>query len=249
MTIIVAHRGASARAPENTMEAFRLAAEAGVDAIELDVHLTADEQLAVIHDETLDRSTDRTGAVASQTMDAIREADAGAEFRGPDGESRPYAGRELRVPSLAEVLEWLPDELGLVIEIKARAAADAVVAAVAGHPVRDGGRLSIISFDEAAIDRVHELDPGARTGYLVAPGQPISAAILWAAEHGHAGVHPYEGDLGADPLPIVAEAHAAGLLVGCYVVNDPMRMRFLADCGLWGFVTDLPDVAIEATRS
>jgi glycerophosphoryl diester phosphodiesterase len=74
MTIVVAHRGASTRAPENTMESFRLGIEAGADAIELDVHLTADGQLAVIHDETLDRTTDRTGSVLSQTMDEIRQA-------------------------------------------------------------------------------------------------------------------------------------------------------------------------------
>jgi glycerophosphoryl diester phosphodiesterase len=248
MTIVVAHRGASASAPENTMEAFRRAAETGVDAIELDVHLTADGQLAVIHDDTLDRTTDRTGPVATQTMEAIREADAGAEFAGPDGEARPFAGRGLTVPTLAEVLAWLPERLGLVIEIKARAAADAVVAAVADHPARTDGRLSIISFDEGAIDRVRELDPAARTGYLVAPGQPLSEAITWAAARSHAGVHPWEGDLGVDPLPIVAEARAAGLEVGCYVVNEPDRMRFLADCGLWGFVTDVPEIAVAALR-
>jgi glycerophosphoryl diester phosphodiesterase len=245
MTLVVAHRGASARAPENTMEAFRLGIEAGADAVELDVHLTTDGQLAVIHDGTLDRTTDRTGEVASLTMDEIREADAGARFARPDDSGFPFAGRGLRVPSLPEVLDWLPDARGLVIEIKARAAADAVVAAVADHPARTDGRLSAISFDEMAIDRVHELDPGLRTGYLVAPGQPIEPALAWAAGHGHAGVHPWEADLGADPLSILAQAAALGLEVGCYVVNDPARMRFLSGTGLWGFVTDVPEIAVE----
>ncbi len=245
MTIIVAHRGASAQAPENTMEAFRLGVEAGADAVELDVHLTADGQLAVIHDETLDRTTDRSGSVASLTMDEIREADAGGRFARPGDSGTPFAGQGLRVPTLHEVLEWLPDATGLVIEIKAPAAADAVVEAVAGHAARTDGRLSAISFDEVAIDRVRELDPGLRTGYLVAPGQPIEQAFDWASGRGHAGVHPWEGDLGDDPLPLIAQAKALGLEVGCYVVNDPARMRFLADTGLWGFVTDVPDVAVE----
>ena len=160
-------------------------------------------------------------------MDEIREADAGARFARPDDSGTPFAGRGLRVPALPEVLDWLPDTTGLVIEIKARAAADAVVEAVAGHPARTDGRLSAISFDEVAIDRVRELDPGLRTGYLVAPGQPIEPAFAWAAERGHAGVHPWEGDLGDDPLPLLAQAQALGLEVGCYVVNDPVRMRFL----------------------
>ncbi len=230
------------------MEAFRLAAEAGVDAIELDVHLTADGQLAVIHDETLDRTTDRGGAVASLTMDDIRAADAGAAFVAPDGESRPYAGAGLTVPTLPEVLDWLPERIGLVVEIKARAAADAVVATVAGHAVGSDGRLSVISFDEAAIDRVHEIDPGIRTGYLVAPAQPLTDAMLWASGRGHVAINPWESDLGDDPIAIVAEARALDLEVGCYVVNEPDRMRFLADCGLWGFVTDFPDLAVETLR-
>ena len=246
MTIVVAHRGAAARAPENTMEAFRLGVEAGADAIELDVHLTADGQLAVIHDETLDRTTDRTGRVADMTMDEIRQADAGAAFASPDGGDFPFRGQGLTVPTLPEVLAWLPDGIGLVVEIKARAAADAVVEVLRGHPVREGGRLAVISFDEAAIERVRELDPEIRTGYLLVPTQPIEPALVWATEHGHAGVFPWEGDLGMDPLPLLAQANAYGRLIGCYVVNDPQRMQHLAACGIWGFVTDVPDVARAA---
>lgn len=246
MTIVVAHRGASAQAPENTMEAFRLGVEAGADAIELDVHLTADGQLAVIHDDTLDRTTDRTGRIADLTMDEIRQADAGATFARPDDAGLPYAGHGLTVPTLDEVLAWLPPDVGLVIEIKARAAADAVVEAVRGHAVRESGRLAVISFDEATIERVRELDPSIRTGYLLVPTQPIEPALTWATEHGHVGVFPWEGDLGIDPLPLMAQAHAYGREIGCYVVNDPERMRHLAACGLWGFVTDVPDVARAA---
>jgi glycerophosphoryl diester phosphodiesterase len=247
MTIIVAHRGAAAQAPENTMEAFRLGVEAGADAIELDVHLTADGQLAVIHDETLERTTDRTGRVADLTMEQIREADAGATFSREGDSGFPFAERGLTVPTLPEVLAWLPDGVGLVIEIKARAAADAVVEAVRDHPVRDG-RLAVISFDEAAIERVRELDPGIKTGYLLVPTQPVEPALVWATEHGHAGVYPYEADLGMDPLPLLAQANAFGREIGCYVVNDPERMKHLAACGIWGFVTDVPDVAYAALR-
>ena len=245
MTIVVAHRGASTQAPENTMEAFRLGVEAGADAIELDVHLTADGQLAVIHDETLNRTTDRTGSVVDQTMAAIREADAGAEFAGPNGD-HPFRGRGLTVPTLPEVLAWLPDGIGLVVEIKARAAADAVVEAVRDHPVRASGRLAAISFDEHAIERVRELDREIKTGYLLVPTQPIEPALVWATEHGHTGVFPWEGDLGLDPLPLMAQANAFGREIGCYVVNDPERMKHLAAIGLWGFVTDLPELAREA---
>lgn len=246
MTVVVGHRGAAAHAPENTMESYRLAVEMGADAIELDVHLTSDRQLAVIHDETLDRTTDRRGRIADLTMDEVREADAGATFARPGDSGLPFAGQGLRVPSLPEVLEWLPEDVGLVVEIKSRAAADVVVEAVRTHPARSSGRLSVISFDEAAINQVHELDPEIRTGYLLVPTQPIRDALVWATEHGHIGVHPWEGDLGIDPLPLLAEAAAYGREMGCYVVNDPERMKHLAALRLWGFVTDVPDVARAA---
>jgi len=245
MTLVVAHRGASALAPENTMEAYRLAVEAGADAIEVDVHLTADGKLAVIHDETLDRTTDGSGSIASLTMKQIREADAGYRFEEADG-SLPFRGKGLKVPTLPEVLKWLPAGTGLVVEVKARGAVGPVVKALKGSPVRASGAASLISFDEATIETARELDPDLPTGYLLVPSQPIEPALTYAVEHGHAAVHPWEGDLGMDPQPTLAIAHAYGRLIGCYVVNDPDRMQQLAAYGLWGFVTDQPGVAREA---
>lgn len=244
MTMVVGHRGAAAEAPENTMESFRLGVEAGADAIELDVHLTADGQLAVIHDDTLDRTTDLSGAVATLTLDQIRRADAGFHFAGADG-SFPFRGRGLRVPTLVEVLAWLPEGTGLVVEVKAREATDAAVEALRGSRVRKAGAASLISFDTWAIDRAHELDPGLMTGYLLVPGEPFEDGLTFAVEHGHAAVHPWEGDLGLDPAPLLSQAMAYGRQVGCYVVNDPERMRHLTAYGIWGFVTDVPRVARE----
>lgn len=245
MTIVVAHRGASGHAPENTMESYTLAVEMGADAIELDVHLTKDGKLAVIHDETLDRTTNATGAVREMTMAKIRKADAGAQFATPDG-SHPFAGRRMKVPTLPEVIAWLPEGIGLVVEVKARAAVDACVEALRGSAVRAAGRASVISFDEPAIDRAHELDPELPTGYLLVPNQPFEPAMRWAVERGHTGVHMWDGDLGLDPAPMLAQAMAYGRQLGCYVVNDPERMRQLAALGLWGSVTDLPAVARQA---
>jgi glycerophosphoryl diester phosphodiesterase len=248
MTVIVAHRGASRQAPENTIEAFRLAVEAGADAIELDVHLTAEGELAVVHDATLDRTTDRVGPVAERRMDEIRQADAGYEFTREGDSGYPFRHRGLGVPTLPEVLEWLPDGVGLVVEIKARSAVDGVVAALQRSAVHLAGRASLISFDEQAIDRARELDRSLTTGYLLVPSDSFQRGVAWATEHGHAGIHPWEGDLGPDPAPLVALAEAYGRQVGCYVVNDPDRMLKLRDAGVWGFVTDVPDVAVATLR-
>jgi glycerophosphoryl diester phosphodiesterase len=245
VTLVVAHRGAAAVAPENTMEAFRLAVEMGADAVELDVHLTADGKLAVIHDEMMDRTTDLTGPIASMTMKQMRAADAGFRFEAPDG-SFPFRGKGLTVPTLAEVLTWLPEGIGLVVEVKARQAIAATIKALGASRVRAAGAATLISFDEATIDEAHALDPDLPTGYLLVPAQPIEAALIYAVEHGHVAVHPWEGDLGLDPGPILAQAQAYGRLMGCYVVNDPQRMQQLAAYGLWGFVTDVPDIGRQA---
>jgi glycerophosphoryl diester phosphodiesterase len=242
MTLVVAHRGASADAPENTMPAFQLAVDMGADAIELDVHLTADGKLAIIHDETLDRTTDLSGPVASMTMAQIRRADAGYRFEAGEG-SFPFRGKKLRVPTLTEVLAWLPEGIGLAIEIKAVAATDAAVKALRRSKVRAAKAVSLISYDEQALDRARELDPEIPTGYLLVPLQSLDVGLTYVVQHGHTAIHPWEGDLGLDPQPFMYLANAYGRLVGCYVVNDPERMQQLASLGLWGFVTDLPGVA------
>jgi glycerophosphoryl diester phosphodiesterase len=245
MTLVVGHRGAAAHAPENTMESFRLGVEMGADAIELDVHLTRDGQLAVIHDETLERTTDLQGSVREMTMKEIRRADAGYRFASPDG-SFPFRGKGLKVPTLPEVLRWLPSGTGLVVEIKPAAAAGPTVEALRGSTVRAAGAVSVISFDQGAINEVHGLDPQLPTGYLLVPFESFDAGVAWAVGRGHSAVHVYEGDLGIDPAPKLSEARAFGLEVGCYVVNDRMRMEHLAAYGLWAFVTDWPDIGRQA---
>jgi len=227
------------------MEAFRLAVEAGADAIELDVHVSGDGQLAVIHDPTLDRTTDRTTTVADASMADIRAADAGWAFEGPEGDY-PYRGRGVMVPTLPEIVDWLPASIGLAVEIKAAEAADGAVAALAGSEVRGAGLVTVMSFQETAIQRVRELAPDLPTGLLLVPGDDFERGLKWVVEHGHAAVLPFDADLTFDPTPKIQLATAYGCRVGCYVVNEPDRMQQLAAAGAWGFVTDIPDVARAA---
>ena len=245
MTLIVAHRGASAYRPENTLPSFALAIEQGADAVELDVHLTRDGQLAVIHDATLARTTDRDGSVSELSMDEVREADAGGRFTD-EGGAFPYRGQGVRVPTLPEVLDWLPEGIGLVVELKAAGTADATTAALRDAKVRRADQATVISFDETGIERVRELDRDLPTGLLLVPSDKVDRGLAWAVSHGHLGVFPWEGDLGLDPSMLIAQALAYGRRLGCYVVNDPDRMQQLAANGLWGFVTDVPNVARAA---
>src|SRR5215210_2384008 len=123
----LAHRGASSLAPENTIEAFRLALEAGAGGLELDVHMTRDGHIVVIHDATVDRTTSGTGAVSELTIDELRGLDAGFDFSPDGGSTRPYRGRESRVPTLEEVLREFP---GVAVNIDIKAGSSDIEAAV-----------------------------------------------------------------------------------------------------------------------
>ena len=141
---VIGHRGAAAFAPENTLVGFERATAFGADAFELDVHVTADDQPVVLHDPTLDRTTDRRGPVAALRYDAIRDADAGARFTTDGGVTFPFSGRGVRIPLLADVLGMFPDT-PLIVEIKAVAAAPAVKRVVARSGAID--RCIVASFD------------------------------------------------------------------------------------------------------
>jgi glycerophosphoryl diester phosphodiesterase len=144
------------------------------------------------------------------------------------------------------VLEWLPEGIGLAVEIKARAAVPLTVELLRASSVGRAGLAMAISFDERAIDEVHELDAELRTGLLQVPTDSFERGLTYAVEHGHAAVLPWEGDLGIDPSLKLEQARAMGRDVGCYVVNEPERMQHLAALRLWAFVTDYPAVAASA---
>lgn len=133
---IIAHRGASARAPENTIEAFSRALEDGADAIELDVRLARDGSVVVIHDPDIDRTTSGTGAVASMSALELRAVDAGARFSSDEGRTYPYRERSVRIPSLDDVLAAFP-HTAMLIEIKEAHATRAVAALVRRHGAMD----------------------------------------------------------------------------------------------------------------
>lgn len=154
--LVVAHRGSSARAPENTLRAFRLAAEEGADAIEFDVRATADGALVVIHDAALERSTDGAGEIAALTLEAVRAADAGVR-RG-----KAFAGE--RVPTLGEVLLLARGRLLVDIELKI-----AGIEARIAEAVRRAGMVEqtlVTSFLEEALAPARQAEPGMAMGLL-----------------------------------------------------------------------------------
>lgn len=231
--LVVAHRGASCRAPENTLAAFRAALECGADAIELDVQRTADGHLIVLHDPTLERTTDGRGPVARHSLGDLKALDAGRWF------ADAFAGE--RLPTLEEAVAVIGDRAGLFIEIKQGPVFDEAIEVAVAGVIRDAGlaaRCEVSSFDHFSVRRMKALAPEVPCGILYDARliDPVGAARLAAAEAVHPGWTLIAPDL-------VEEAHQAGLAVAAWTVDEEGVIAHLAGMGVDAIVTDLPDVA------
>jgi glycerophosphoryl diester phosphodiesterase len=242
---VAAHRGGAALWPENSLVAFRGAIALGVDALEFDVHLTADGEPVVIHDPTLDRTTTGRGPVGDATLARIRAL----RLRGRDGTVSTE-----RVPTLGEVLDLAaPTSLRVLPEIKTAPGGrrypgleGTMIALLQARGLLDE-RATIQAFDEATIQRLHELEPTVRTMFLVsrarlekARAEPIEA-IRWATAAG-------ASDLGMDHRSIdgrvVAAARVARLRLAAFTVNDEPDLRRLVELGVDLVMSDRPDLAL-----
>jgi glycerophosphoryl diester phosphodiesterase len=218
--LVIAHRGASAtHPPGNTVDAFRGARTLGADWVELDVRRTADGALAVHHDAEL--------------ADGRRLVDVAA------------AGLPPEVPLLAAALDAC-DGMGVNVEIKnapvdpdwdeTRRIADETVRQLDG---RDPSTLLVTCFELGTIDRVRELAPALRTGFLAFDLEDPTRAVRAAADRGHATLNPWDPYVTPE---LVGLAHDAGLELHVWTVNDPDRMQELMALGVAGIITDTPDV-------
>lgn len=240
--LLFAHRGGARLAPENTMAAFRSAVEVwGADVLELDVHRTRDGELVVIHDETVDRTTDGTGAIRDLAWEEIREFDAGYRFEDLEG-NRSFRGRGIRIPRFEELLEELPG-IRLNVDAKGPDAARPLMETVLRH--RAEHRVLLAS--------EHESGRADRMGY---PG-PVSASrkqIQWFyLLHRLPGGGPYTPRTDALQVPYVwegrqvttprfiREAHRRNLAVHVWTVDEPELMRTLLSWGADAIQTDRPD--------
>lgn len=242
-----AHRGDSTRAPEHTLDAFRGAVEAGAGGLELDVHLTRDGHVVVIHDPSVDRTTSGSGAVAGVPLAGLREMDAGHRFSPDGGRTYPFRGRGLGVPTLAEVLEEFPD-VSVNIDIKdvRHGYEEAVIGAV--RKAGAEGRALVASKYHAAVRRVRKLSGGSvPTGasrreigvfYLLSK---LRLEGLLRPDYDALQVPVCYGGLELVTRRFVEAAHARGVRVDAWIVNDPAEMHRLLDLGVDVIMTDHPE--------
>jgi glycerophosphoryl diester phosphodiesterase len=235
--LAIAHRGGVAEAPENTLAAFRHALSLGIRWFELDVQMSHDGELVVIHDETVDRTTGGSGPVGSMTYGELRRLDAGSWF-GPD-----FKGEV--VPNLREVLELCAAHgSGVLVELKSPhlyPGLESKVATLLGELRSQGARnFWCISFDHAAIRRLHELDGELPLGYLYLPwvtnfARPDDTVQAYCPFYLTASSHPEQ----------VARAHELGKWVFVWTVNDEPAMRAAMEIGVDGIISDEPSVLLK----
>ena len=239
-TLVFGHRGAMAYAPMNTLQAFELAYEQGADGIEFDVHRTKDGQLAIVHDFTVDETTDGTGNVTEMTLPQLKELDAGSWF------SDEF--RNARIPTLEETIETVGQKLFLNIEIKSMPPQDNGVEALIAeciqhHAIQD--RVFVSSFNPLALKRFKKLLPDVPIGYLYMPGN-LTEIHAWMSDTDHEAHHPYYKQIDADYMQW-AKKH--DYIVNTWTVNDLDKAKELRDLGVNGIITNTPDKVIETLKA
>ena len=220
--VVIAHRGASAAWPENTLTAFEAAVRAGADMVELDVRLTADGALVVMHDPDVARTTDGRGLVCELTLAEVRA---------------------LHVPTLRDALDLLQGRAGAEIEIKddpGEAAADAVV-----DQLRDArfDAALVSSFHAGALARTRERDAAIATGLETDGTDALRAGLDHVVAHGHPFLLPDAPSLRRAGREVARLAHERGVRVGTWTVDDPEEIAELFAWGVDAVETNMPEIA------
>ncbi len=255
---IFAHRGGAGLWPENTLFAFRHAWEMGVDVLEMDVHATRDGHVVVIHDDTVDRTTNGSGRVGDMTLAEIQSLDAGYRFTPDGGKTFPYRGQGIRIPSLEEVFDAFPNAR-FNIEVKSNdpPVIPALVELV--HRKHVENRIIVGSFNRAI---AHELR--VRLPHVATFATQQEATMFWVFQTLRIprAWRPVPDTL---QVPVtrnvyghrvtvvtprfVRSAHRVGVRVDVWTVNDPDMMARLLDMGVDGIMTDYPDKLLELFRA
>ena len=240
--LVIAHRGSSGTAPENTMAAFQRAVAAGADLIELDTRLTKDGVLAVLHDRTLNRTTDGKGRIRSMTTAALAMVDAGSWY------GQPFRGE--RVPLLKDVLTAIPPHVGINIEVKTdgdvrKALFEDRLLSLLERSGK-GRKIIVSSFDHRFLGRLHHNAPGMVTGALhraIVDGSRKPSAISRRL-----GTRAFICSLGQLRKRSVRDAHDHGIIVAVYGVNTLRHLARAQRFDVDAIVTDYPELIIRALR-
>lgn len=229
--IVIAHRGGKLWAPENTMAAFRKALAFGVDAIELDIHRCKSGELVVIHDETIDRTTDGHGLIKDLNFEELQKFSAGLWY--------DKSFKDEKIPSLPKVLKQVDGKAHIFIEVKNAPVQypgieDDLIRSLESY--KQKGRITVISFDHEFLKRFHMKAPDYKIAFLDV--SIVSDIGKYASSIGASGWNPGFSEIRGDA---VRRAQKAGLTVNPWTVNGEVLWRQALDYGVDGIITDDPE--------
>ncbi len=251
--LVIAHRGGKGLWPENTLYAFREAARLGVEILEMDIHSTKDGVLVVIHDDTVDRTTDGSGAVQNYTLEELRKLDAAYRWTNDDGASFPYRSQGIQIPTLEEVLLTFSD-MRLNIEIKPP---DVRIAEKLCEQIRasqSSSRVLIASFHSEVIQAFREKCPEVATSageeeirtFFILNIFSLTATYTPPAQAFQ--VPEYSGRLHILTPKFIRNAHRRNVQVHAWTINDAYTMTRLIEIGVDGIITDYPDLLLDVLK-
>ena len=244
--LVMAHRGGKGLWPENTLYAFEQAVALGADVLEMDIHSTADGVLVVMHDRTVDRTTDGSGAVHDLTLAQIKALDAGYNWTADEGQTYPYRGQGVTVPTVEEVFSAFPDT-PLNIEIKQ---SEPSITAPFCQLIRAYGmedKVLVVSFNDPTIQDFRNQCPEVATAAAQNEMATLFALSKLYLEGAYspaaqaAQAPEYRSGLHILTPRFVEAAHKRGLQVHAWTINDEDDMRRLLDVGVDGIISDYPD--------
>jgi glycerophosphoryl diester phosphodiesterase len=219
----IGHRGARAYEPENTLTSFKKAIAMGANAVELDVRRTKDNQIVVIHDADIKRTTNGEGLVSDLTLEQIKS------FSANGGE---------KIPTLCEVLDFVDEKVTTLIELKEAGLEEAVLGIIRERSLQR--KVIVTSFSEEAIKKVRELDSNIETGLIYAThSNPIKAALELKANY-LVALYRFMHTV------IVEKAHKNGLKVVVWTINKPEEVTEFVKKGVDGIASDKPDILANA---
>lgn len=249
--LVIAHQGGEELWPSNTMFAYQRAVDLGVDMLEMDLHVTADGALVLMHDETVDRTTNGTGRLEEMTLAEVKALDAGYYWTADDGQSYPFRGQGITVATLEEVFQTFP-EMPMTIEIKL--VENVPVVEPFCQMIRQYGmqeKVLTASFHQDALDQFRAACPEVSTSatqnevinFFVRHALGLAASFSPAAE----AVQVPETRSGIHILTpgFVEDAHSRGMDVHVWTVNEAEDMQRMIDLGVDGIITDRPDILLE----
>ncbi|HYP01407.1 MAG TPA: glycerophosphodiester phosphodiesterase [Pyrinomonadaceae bacterium] len=252
--LVMAHRGGAGLWPENTAHAFAQAVALGVDVLEMDLHSTSDGALVVIHDSTVDRTTNGAGSISALTLAELKRLDAGYRWTNDGGRTFPFRGKGITVPTLREVLDQFP-QTRLNIDIKQAQPSLAKSFCRALRERRATGSVTVASFNSQVLGEFRQECPEVRTSASMEEVFALSADLQAGRDLAADSARPRlvqvpENAFGRRWLTaeLLATAHRGGLEVHVWTVNDEDAMRRLVALGVDGIMTDYPDKLIALLK-